>query len=67
MLKTKPKSPLSDRKEKLRQKIVKSPYADDLSIMEFSRVLMAIDTAKTHDTLDAVAKYWKEFTQSKGD
>ena len=67
MLKTKPKSPLSDRKEKLRHKIVKSPYADDLSIMEFSRVLMAIDVSRTHGELDEVAKYWKEFTQSKGD
>jgi len=65
MLKT--RKPLSDRKEKLRQKIVKSPYADDLSIMEFSRVLMALDVARTHDELDAVAKYWKEFTQSKGE
>ena len=65
MLKT--RKPLSDRKEKLRQKIVKSPYADDLSIMEFSRVLMALDVARTHDELDEVAKYWKEFTQSKGE
>ena len=65
-MKTKQK-PLSVRKDKLRQKIVKSPYADDLSIMEFSRVLMALDVARTHNELDAVAKYWKEFTQSKGE
>ena len=63
----KTKLSLRDRKEKLRHKIVRSPYADDLSVLEFSRLLMALDTARTHDELDAVAKYWKEFTQSKGD
>jgi hypothetical protein len=59
--------PLSERKDKLRQKIVKSPFADDLSVLEFSRVLMAIEVARTHGALDEVAKYWKEFTQSKGE
>lgn len=59
--------PLSERKDKLRQKIVKSPLADDLSVLEFSRLLMSLDTARTHGALDAVAKYWKEFTQSKGE
>jgi hypothetical protein len=62
----KTKLSLRNRKEKLRHRIVKSPYADDLSVLEFSRLLMAIDIARTHDELDAVAKYWKEFT-NKGE
>jgi hypothetical protein len=66
-MKTKQKPPLSARKALLRQKIVKSPYADDLSVLEFSRLLMALDTARTHGALDEVKRYWKEFTQSKGE
>jgi len=54
------KLPLWERKQHLRQRWANSKAADAMNVLEFSRFMVALETAKSHADVDGLAKRWRE-------
>ena len=58
---------LQERKERVRSRWLKSPTAENMNLLSFSKFLMALDSAKTHEGVDQLVRDWRYYGKSKGE
>jgi hypothetical protein len=51
---------LPERKQKLRDRIANSPASSDISLLDFGRLLTAIDTARSNSAISQIERDWKQ-------
>ena len=56
---------VADRQAVLRNRWANSTAADDMTVLDFTRFLTALDAARRHTTLNELSRLWREKTKPR--